>query len=56
MQKTTEMAVTVKSIKPTYEEQELDNRASTQLSRAGIVANVMLPSFGKISLVKAQLK
>jgi hypothetical protein len=28
----------------------------TQLSRAGIVGNVLLPAFGTISLVKAQLK
>jgi hypothetical protein len=56
MQKTTDTAVTVKSIRPTDGEQEWDNRALNELSRAGIVANVMLPSFGKISLVKAQLK
>jgi hypothetical protein len=56
MQKTTEMVVTVKAIRSPDGEQELDNRAPTQLSRAGIVDNVMLPSFGKISLVKAQLK
>jgi hypothetical protein len=37
-------------------EQEWDNRAMTQLVRAGIVASVMLPSFGKIMLDKAQLK
>jgi hypothetical protein len=56
MQKTIDMAVTVKLIRPTDGEQEWDNRALTQLSRAGIVANVMLPSLGTISLVKAQLK
>jgi hypothetical protein len=56
MQKTTDTTVTVKSIRPTDGEQELDNRAPTQPSRAGIVANVLLPSFGTISLVKAQLK
>jgi enoyl reductase-like protein len=37
-------------------EQEWDNGAMTQLSRAGIVANVMLHSFGTISLDKSQLK
>jgi hypothetical protein len=56
MQKTTETVVTVKAIRPKYGEQELANRAPTQLSRAGIVANILLPSFGTISLVKAQLK
>jgi hypothetical protein len=56
MQKKTEMLVTVKAIRTLDGEQELDNRAPTQLSRAGIVANVLLPSFGTISLVKAQLK
>jgi hypothetical protein len=56
MQKTTETVVTVKAIRPTDGEQELDNRAPIQLSRADIVANVILPSFGTISLVKAQLK
>jgi hypothetical protein len=56
MQKTTATAVTVTPIRPTDGEQEGDNRALTQLSRAGIVANVLLPSFGAISLVKAQLK
>jgi hypothetical protein len=56
MQKTTETVVTVKAIRSPDGEQELDNRAPTQLLRAGIVANVLLPSFGKISLVKAQLK
>jgi hypothetical protein len=52
MQKTTETVVTVKA----DGEQELDNRAPTQLSRAGIVASVLLPAFGTISLMKAQLK
>jgi hypothetical protein len=56
MQKTTETAVTVIAIRPMDGEQELDNQAPTQLSRAGIVAKVMLPSFGTISLVEAQLK
>jgi hypothetical protein len=56
MQKTTETVVTVKAIRPAGGEQELDNQAPTQLSRAGIVANVLLPSFGTISLAKAQLK
>jgi hypothetical protein len=56
MQKIIDTAVTVKSTRPTDGEQEWDNRALTQLLRAGIVANVMLPSFGTISLVKAQLK
>jgi hypothetical protein len=56
MQKTTDTAVAVKSTRPTDGEQELDNQAPTQLSRSGIVANVLLPSFGTISLVKAQLK
>jgi hypothetical protein len=56
MPKTIDTAVTVSSTRPTDGEQELDNRALTQLSRAGIVANVMLPPFGTISLVKAQLK
>jgi hypothetical protein len=56
IQKTTDTAVTVKLIRPTDGEQELDNRAPTHLSRAGIVVNVLLPSFGTISLVKAQLK
>jgi hypothetical protein len=56
MQKTTDPEATVKSNRTTDGEQELDNHASTQLSHAGIVANVMLPSFGTISLVKAQLK
>jgi hypothetical protein len=56
MKKTTETVVIVKSIRPTDGEQELDNRALTQILRAGIVANVLLPSFGKISLLKAQLK
>jgi hypothetical protein len=56
MQKTTDMVVTVTSIRPTDGEQELDNRAPAQLSRAGIVANVLLHSFATISLVKAQLK
>jgi hypothetical protein len=53
---TTDTAVTVKSIRPKNGEQEWDNQAPNQLSRAGIVANVLLPSFEKISLVKAQLK
>jgi hypothetical protein len=56
MQKTTKTVVTVKATRPPDGEQELDNRAPTQLSRAGIVDNVLLPSFGTISLVKAQLK
>jgi hypothetical protein len=56
MQKTTETVVTVKAIRPPDGEQELDNRAPTQLSRAGIMVNVLLPAFGTISLVKAQLK
>jgi hypothetical protein len=56
MQKTIDTVVTVKSIRPTDGEQEWDNRALTQLSRAGIVANILLPSFGTISLVKAQYK
>jgi hypothetical protein len=56
MQKTTEPVVTVNAIRPRDGEKELYNRAPTQLSRAGIVANVMLPAFGTIILVKAQLK
>jgi hypothetical protein len=56
MQKTTDTAVTGKLIIPTGGEQEWYNRALTQLSRAGIVANVLLRSFGTTSLVKAQLK
>jgi hypothetical protein len=56
MHKTTDMAVTVKFIRPMDGEQKWYNRALTQLSRAGIVANDMLPSFGTISLVKAKLK
>jgi hypothetical protein len=56
MQKTTDTEVTVKSIRPTDGEQEWDSRALTQLSRAGIVANVLLPSFGTISVVKEQFK
>jgi hypothetical protein len=56
VQKTTDTAVTVRSIRPADGEHEWDNRALAQLSRAGIVDNVLLPSFGKISLVKAQLK
>jgi hypothetical protein len=56
MQKKKETVVTVKAIRPADGEQELDNRAPTQLSRAGIVANFLSPSFGTISLVKAQLK
>jgi hypothetical protein len=56
MQKTTETVVTVTAIRPTDLEQEWDNRSMTQLSRAGIVASVLLPTFGTISLVKAQLK
>jgi hypothetical protein len=55
-QKTTDTAVAVKWSRPKDGEQEWDNRALTQLSRAGIVANVLLPSFGEISLVKSQLK
>jgi hypothetical protein len=47
MQKTTDTAVTVQSIRPTDGEQEWDNRALTQLSREGIVDNVLLPSFEK---------
>jgi hypothetical protein len=56
MQKTTETVVTWTAIRPPDGEHELDNRAPTQLSRGGIVANVLLPAFGTISLVKAQLK
>jgi hypothetical protein len=56
MHKTTDTAVTVKSIIPTDGEQEWDNRSLTQLSRADIVAYILLPSFGTISLVKASLK
>jgi hypothetical protein len=56
MQKTTDTAVTVRSTRPTDGEQELDNRAPTQLLRAGIVDNILLHSFGTISLVKAELK
>jgi hypothetical protein len=56
MHKPKETVVTVKAIRTPDGEQELDNRAPTQLSPAGIVANVMLPAFGTISLVKAQLK
>jgi hypothetical protein len=56
MQKTTDPEATLKSNRTTDGEQELDNRALTHLLRAGIVSNVLLPSFGKISLVKAQLK
>jgi hypothetical protein len=56
MQKTTDLEATVKSNRTTDGAQELDNRALTQLLRAGIVANVLLPSFGTFSLVKAQLK
>jgi hypothetical protein len=55
-QKITDTAVSAISIRPTDWEQEWDNRALTQLLRAGIVAYFLLPSFGTISLVKAQLK
>jgi hypothetical protein len=52
MHKTTEPVVTVKAIRPPDGEQELDNRAPTQLSRAGIVANVLLPTFETESAIK----
>jgi hypothetical protein len=56
MQKTTDLEAPVKSNRPTDGKQEWDKRALTQLLRAGILANILLPSFGTISLVKAQLK
>jgi hypothetical protein len=56
MQKTIDPEATVKLNRQTDGEHEWDKGALTQLLRAGIVANVMLPYFGTISLVKEQLK
>jgi hypothetical protein len=56
MQKTTDLEATVKPNGISDGEQELDNQALTQILRTGIVVKVLLPSFGTISLVKAQLK
>jgi hypothetical protein len=55
-QKPTDLKFTAILSGPSDEEQEWEKRATTQIIRAGIVANVMLPSFGKINLEKAQLK
>jgi hypothetical protein len=56
MQKRPDLGATVKSNRQLDREQEWDKQALTQLLRAGIVANIILPSFGTISLVKVQLK
>jgi hypothetical protein len=53
--KPTDLEVTAISSRTSDGEQEWDNWATTQLIWAGIVAYVLLPSFGTISLVKAQL-
>jgi hypothetical protein len=55
-QKPTDLEITVISSKTSDGEKEWDNRALTELLRVGILVNVMLPSFGTISLEKAQLK
>jgi hypothetical protein len=55
-QKLTDLESTAISNRISDGEQEWDNRVMTQLLWAGIVANIMLPSFGKISLEKVQLK
>jgi hypothetical protein len=55
-QKLTHLESTSISSRISDVEQEWDNRAMTQLLWAGIVAKVVLTSFGEIILEKEQLK